>query len=63
MKVRKRDGRIVEYDPSKINTAIWKAVKSVGGTDYSRTVILTNLVELLLEAENQVILDVEFIQD
>ena len=63
MKVRKRDGRIVEYDPSKINTAIWKAVKSVGGTDYSRTVILTNLVELLLEAENQEILDVEFIQD
>ena len=32
-KIRKRDGRIVDFDRNKIAEAIWKAAKSVGGRD------------------------------
>jgi ribonucleoside-triphosphate reductase len=32
-KVKKRDGRIVDFEPQKIKEAIWKAAQSVGGTD------------------------------
>jgi ribonucleoside-diphosphate reductase alpha chain len=33
LKIKKRDGRIVDFDPGKITEAIWKAAQSVGGTD------------------------------
>ena len=36
-KIRKRDGSVVPFDKDKISEAIWKAVKSVGGTDKKRT--------------------------
>jgi len=32
-RIKKRDGRIVDFDPEKITEAIWKAAQSVGGTD------------------------------
>jgi len=32
-KVRKRDGRIVDFDQEKITEAIWKAAQAVGGAD------------------------------
>jgi len=32
-KIRKRDGRIVDFNPVKIADAIWKAAKAVGGRD------------------------------
>jgi anaerobic ribonucleoside-triphosphate reductase len=42
--IRKRDGRIVEFDTTKISDAIFKAAKSVGGTDYDLAVELANVV-------------------
>jgi ribonucleoside-diphosphate reductase alpha chain len=32
-RIRKRDGRLVDFDQSKIAEAIWKAAKEVGGKD------------------------------
>ena len=32
-KLKKRDGRIVDFDLQKIRSAIWKAAQAVGGTD------------------------------
>lgn len=32
-KIRKRDGRIVDFNPTKIAEAIWKAARAVGGRD------------------------------
>lgn len=34
-KVMKRDGTIVDFDRKKIENAIFKAAKAVGGSDYS----------------------------
>lgn len=34
-KVRKRDGRVVRFEPAKITEAIWKAVQATGGRDRS----------------------------
>ena len=34
--IRKRDGRIVHFDQSKITEAIWLAVQAVGGEDRGR---------------------------
>ena len=31
--IRKRDGRIVDFDEEKIAKAIWKAAQAVGGKD------------------------------
>ncbi len=47
-KVKKRDGRIVEFSQEKIADAIWKAVQSMGGKDRSLTVRLASrVVELV----------------
>jgi len=32
-KIKKRDGRIVDFEPNKITEAIWKAAQAVGGKD------------------------------
>ena len=32
-KIIKRDGRVVDFDRTKIENAIWKAIKATGGTD------------------------------
>jgi ribonucleoside-triphosphate reductase len=43
-KIRKRDGRIVDFDSNKITEAIWKAAQSVGGKDRSIAEKLTKEV-------------------
>lgn len=43
-KIRKRDGRIVDFDGSKITEAIWKAVQAVGGQDRKEVERVANLV-------------------
>ncbi len=43
-KVKKRDGRIVDFDKNKIAESIWRAAESVGGKDKQRTVELADIV-------------------
>jgi len=48
-KVKKRDGRIVDFDETKIANAIWKAAKSVGGKDRDLAFSLAKKVVIELE--------------
>ncbi len=48
-KVKKRDGRIVDFDQAKITEAIWKAAQSVGGEDYSLAEQISNQITAVLE--------------
>ncbi|HIQ50280.1 MAG TPA: ribonucleoside triphosphate reductase [Nanoarchaeota archaeon] len=48
-KVRKRDGRIVDFDKSKIANAIFKAARAVGGKDYKKACELADKVVRFLE--------------
>ncbi len=50
-KVKKRDGRIVSFNPEKITHAIFKAAKAVGGEDYERAKFLTDQVLKKLDEE------------
>lgn len=50
-KIKKRDGKIVDFNPVKITEAIWKAAQAVGGKDYRRAGELTNKVIDILEKE------------
>jgi anaerobic ribonucleoside-triphosphate reductase len=50
-KIKKRDGKIVDFNPVKITDAIWKAAQAVGGKDYRKASDLTNKVITLLEQE------------
>jgi len=50
-KIRKRDGRIVDFDKNKITEAIWKAAKSVGGTDRELSARLADKVVELLKKQ------------
>jgi anaerobic ribonucleoside-triphosphate reductase len=50
-KIKKRDGKIVDFNPVKITEAIWKAAQAVGGKDYKRAAELTDKVINLLEKE------------
>lgn len=43
--IKKRDGRIVNFDHEKISNAIFKAAKEVGGTDKAESNRLASLVE------------------
>jgi anaerobic ribonucleoside-triphosphate reductase len=43
-KIKKRDGKIVDFNPVKITEAIWKAAQAVGGKDYKRAAELTDTV-------------------
>ena len=43
-KIRKRDGKIADFNPIKITEAIWKAAQAVGGKDYRKASELTNKV-------------------
>ncbi len=42
--IRKRDGRIVEFDPDKITEVIFRAAKAVGGSDRSVAASVTESV-------------------
>lgn len=49
-KVKKRDGRLVEFDKERITTGIFKAAESVGGKDRERAVEVSNeVVKRLME--------------
>ncbi|RLG20206.1 ribonucleoside-diphosphate reductase, adenosylcobalamin-dependent [Candidatus Micrarchaeota archaeon] len=62
--VRKRDGRVVPFDKSKIATAIWKAEKAVGGKDRSLAEKLADrVIQQLEERFKDRIPTVEEIQD
>jgi len=50
-KIRKRDGRIVDFDQDKIAEAIWKAAKAVGGKDRALSVKLAGQVVDRLEKQ------------
>lgn len=64
LKVQKRNGDIVRFDPQKIEEAIWKAVQSVGGTDRGPVKKLTDqAVEIIKEQHNGTLPTVETIQD
>ncbi|MCD6473227.1 ribonucleoside triphosphate reductase [Candidatus Aerophobetes bacterium] len=49
VKIRKRDGRIVDFDQNRITEAIWKAAQAVGGRDRKVAERLSNRVVGLLE--------------
>ena len=48
-KVKKRDGRVLDFDSSKIAGAIWKAASSIGGADKKLSEKLAEKVMELLE--------------
>jgi len=50
-KIRKRDGRIVDFDSNKIAEAIWKAAKAIGGKDRALSVKLAEQVVETLEKQ------------
>jgi len=50
-KIRKRDGRIVNFDSNKITEAIWKAAKAIGGKDRALSVRLAEQVVETLEKQ------------
>jgi ribonucleoside-triphosphate reductase len=65
-RIQKRDGRIVDFTPSKITEAIFKAAQSVGGKDRRRSETLTEYVILALSQryqENTNLLNIEQVQD
>ena len=50
-KIRKRDGKVADFNPIKITDAIWKAAQAVGGKDYKKASELTDKVMQRLEVE------------
>jgi len=62
--IRKRDGRVVDFDQDKITEAIWKAARAVGGRDRNLAKRLSNqVVEVLIERFAGEVPGVEDIQD
>ncbi len=63
--IRKRDGRVVSFDPEKITDAIFKAAKAVGGSDRGIAENLTKQVidNLKGKIPSGVIPSVEEVQD
>ncbi len=62
--IKKRNGSIVLFQPDKIEEAIWKAVKSVGGTDREKVKEIAKKVVLLVDDKfKDTIPSVEDIQD
>jgi ribonucleoside-triphosphate reductase len=64
-KIKKRDGRVVRFSPTKIERAIWQAAKAAGGKDRKRAAYLAALVIKELEKRFNATLvpDVEQVQD
>ncbi len=63
-KIRKRDGRIVQFASEKITRAIFQAARAVGGDDWQRSERLTaEVIQLASEKYGQQVIDVEQIQD
>jgi len=49
-KIRKRDGKIEDFNPIRITNAIWKAAQAVGGKDHRKAAELTDKVLERLES-------------
>lgn len=63
-KIRKRDGKIVDFDSKKIANAIYKAAESVGGKDRKEAERLASLIVRDLEKKfKETIPSVENVQD
>ncbi|SHF42842.1 anaerobic ribonucleoside-triphosphate reductase [Desulforamulus putei] len=63
-KIRKRDGREVAFDETKITDAIFKAAKAVGGEDRQTAMELTlEVLKMLKKQYNGHIFGVEEVQD
>jgi ribonucleoside-triphosphate reductase len=63
-KIRKRDGRIVDFTKEKITSAIFKAARQVGGEDYETAENLTErVISYLFKHIKDEIPDVETVQD
>lgn len=52
-KIRKRDGRIVDFDQERISNAIWKAASAVGGKDFDKAKDLASQVASSLEKRQE----------
>ncbi|MEE9458643.1 MAG: vitamin B12-dependent ribonucleotide reductase [Candidatus Bathyarchaeia archaeon] len=65
MKIRKRDGRILEFQQGKITEAIYKAAEAVGGKDRKLAKELSNKVAEIVESkfDKENIPTVEQVQD
>ena len=63
-KIRKRDGRVVDFTREKITGAIFKAARQVGGEDYETAENLTErVISYLYKHIKDEIPDVETVQD
>jgi len=63
-KIRKRDGRVVDFTKEKITSAIFKAARQVGGEDYETAENLTErVISYLFKHIKDEIPDVETVQD
>ena len=64
-KIRKRDGSVVIFQQEKIEEAIWKAAKAVGGSNRDKAKGLTDEVVAMLTKHHgdKGIPDVEEVQD
>lgn len=64
-KIKKRDGRIVDFDNNKIAEAIWKAAKAIGGKDRALAYTLADKVVEILQSKfnSENIPSVENVQD
>ena len=63
-KIRKRDGREVPFDPSKITEAIFKAAQAQGGQNYQKALELTlEVMRVLGEQYEGNVFSVEDVQD
>jgi ribonucleoside-triphosphate reductase (formate) len=64
-KIRKRDGKIDDFNPFRITNAIWKAAQAVGGKDHRRATAVTEKVIEELEKHKKTgeIPSVELVQD
>ena len=62
--IKKRDGKVVDFNPNKITIAIFNAAKSVGGHDKDMAKKLTDQVVDILEQQFlDTIPEVEDVQD
>jgi ribonucleoside-triphosphate reductase (formate) len=63
-KIKKRDGRIVDFDSDKITNAIFKAAQRMGGHDRKESERLTKIItEIIKQNFDQTIPDVEDVQN
>jgi ribonucleoside-diphosphate reductase alpha chain len=63
IQIQKRNGKVILFDPQRITNAIFKAVESVGGTDFEQASQLSGLVQDYVILQDKNLIDIEEIQD